>query len=94
MSALEARIASFAVQVNELTAQLRKVEDERDEYRKLVLHLKEENERLRRGLLGQKAERLPRNDAQLSLAILGWQWQRRTAHPRPRQPPPQLKSSW
>jgi len=42
--------------VNELTAQLRKVEGERDEYRKLVLHLKEENERLRRGLLGQKAE--------------------------------------
>src|SRR5262245_34704308 len=47
-----------------------KLEQERDEYRKLVLHLKEENERLRRGLLGQKAERLPRNDAQLSLAIL------------------------
>ncbi len=29
-----------------------------------------ENERLRRGLLGHKAERLPNNDAQLSLAIL------------------------
>jgi len=68
---IEARLAHFAVQLNELTAQLRKVEGERDEYRKLVLHLKEENERLRRGLLGQKAERLPRNDAQLSLAILG-----------------------
>ena len=68
---IEARLAQFAVQLNETTAQLRKVEEERDEYRKLVLHLKEENERLRRGLLGQKAERLPRNDAQLSLAILG-----------------------
>jgi transposase len=68
---IEARLAHFAVQLNEQTAQLRKVEGERDEYRKLVLHLKEENERLRRGLLGQKAERLPRNDAQLSLAILG-----------------------
>ena len=71
MSAIEAQLAHFAVVVNEQTAQLRKVEEERDEYRKLVLHLKEENERLRRGLLGQKAERLPRNDAQLSLAILG-----------------------
>ena len=32
-----------------------------------MLHLREENERLKRGLLGQKAERLPKNDAQLSL---------------------------
>ena len=47
------------------------LEKERDEYRALVAVLREENERLKRGLLGQKAERLPRNDAQLSLAILG-----------------------
>jgi len=51
-------------------AELVKVAAERDEYRTLVLHLREEVERLRRGLLGQKAERLPKNDAQLSLAIL------------------------
>lgn len=71
VSVLEERLARFAVEVNERTAQLRKVEEERDEYRKLVMLLKEEVERLRRGLLGQKAERLPKNDAQLSLAILG-----------------------
>ena len=71
VSALEAQLARFAVEMQETTAQLRKVEDERDEYRKLVMLLKEQVERLRRGLLGQKAERLPRNDAQLSLAILG-----------------------
>jgi transposase len=47
-----------------------KLAQERDEYKKLVRLLQEENERLKRGLLGQKAERLPRNDAQLSLAIL------------------------
>src|SRR5688572_9134988 len=47
------------------------IAEERDEYRKLVLHLREENERLKRGLLGQKAERLPKNDAQLSLLMLG-----------------------
>jgi hypothetical protein len=29
----------------------------------------EQVERLKRGLLGQKAERLPKNDAQLSFAI-------------------------
>jgi transposase len=71
VSVLQERLARFAVEVNERTAQLRKVEEERDEYRKLVMLLKEEVERLRRGLLGQKAERLPKNDAQLSLAILG-----------------------
>ena len=54
-----------------LEAQISTVSQERDEYRKLVLHLREENERLKRGLLGQKAERLPKNDAQLSLLMLG-----------------------
>jgi len=54
-----------------LQAQLAAVTEERDEYRKLVLHLREENERLKRGLLGHKAERLPANDAQLSLMMIG-----------------------
>ena len=70
VTALESQLARFAVDLTETTGQLKKVEEERDEYRKLVLHLKEEVERLRRGLIGQKAERLPQNDAQLSLAIL------------------------
>jgi len=70
VAALESQLARFAVDLTETTGQLKKVEGERDEYRKLVLHLKEEVERLRRGLLGQKAERLPQNDAQLSLAML------------------------
>ena len=47
------------------------VSQERDEYRKLVLYLREQVERLKRGLLGQKAERLPKDDAQLSLLMLG-----------------------
>ena len=47
-----------------------KLEHERDEYKKLAGLLQEQVERLKLGLLGQKAERLPKNDAQLSLAIL------------------------
>jgi transposase len=43
---------------------------ERDEYLKLVNLLRQQNECLKRGILGQKAERLPKNEAQLSLAIL------------------------
>lgn len=65
--ALEAKLAQF---VADSAEQLTQVQGERDEYRKLVLHLREENERLKRGLLGQKAERLPHNDSQLELAIL------------------------
>jgi hypothetical protein len=52
-------------------AQIAALSEERDEYRKLALHLREEVERLKRGLIGQKAERLPKNDAQLSLLMLG-----------------------
>jgi hypothetical protein len=60
---LDDRLRRIETQLAEVMAQNAKLTAERDEYRKLVLHLKEENERLRRGLLGQKAERRPRNDA-------------------------------
>jgi transposase len=63
-NSVEQRLAALEVQ-------MAAVAQERDEYRKLVLHLREENERLKRGLIGQKAERLPKNDAQLSLMLLG-----------------------
>jgi hypothetical protein len=53
------------------TERLAKLELERDERKKLYMLLREENERLKRGRLGQKAERLPKNDAQPSLAVLG-----------------------
>lgn len=61
---------SFAEAIAHAEA-LQKAQRERDEYKKLYTHLREENERLKRGLLGKKAEKLPQNDAQLSLAILG-----------------------
>lgn len=71
LAALEAR---FDARLNEQQRQhdehCAKLERERDEYKKLTLILQEQVERLKLGLLGQKAERLPKNDAQLSLAIL------------------------
>ena len=71
---LEERLRALEVQFSatqaEANARIVKVEHERDEYKKLTLLLQEQVERLKRGLLGQKAERLPKNDAQLSLAIL------------------------
>ena len=64
-------IAETLAQFDAKQAELTKLQRERDEYKKLAAHLREENERLKRGLLGKKAEKLPQNDAQLSLAILG-----------------------
>jgi transposase len=63
----EERLRTLEIQTG---ARIEKLERERDEYKKLALLLQEQVERLKRGLLGQKAERLPKNDAQLSLAIL------------------------
>jgi transposase len=66
----ERAAASFVEALAKLD-ELQNMQRERDEYKKLYTHLREENERLKRGLLGKKAEKLPQNDAQLSLAILG-----------------------
>jgi chromosome segregation ATPase len=54
----------------ELEQKHAELEQECDAFRKVVALLQEQNEKLKRGLLGQKAERLPKNDAQLSLSIL------------------------
>ena len=67
LEAFEARLNARLTEAEERSA---KLERERDEYKKLALLLQEQVERLKLGLLGQKAERLPKNDAQLSLAIL------------------------
>jgi transposase len=67
LEAFEARLNARLTEAEERSA---KLERERDEYKKLALLLQEQVERLKLGLLSQKAERLPKNDAQLSLAIL------------------------
>jgi len=69
-SELAERMHALESRLDDLARSHAKVEQERDEYRKLVHLLQEQNEKLKRGLLGQKAERLPKNDAQLSLSIL------------------------
>ena len=63
VSTLLARIAA-------LEARVAAVERERDEYRKLYLLAREENEQLKRGLLGQKAQRAPKDESQLSMLLL------------------------
>ena len=62
-----AEVQAELVAVRELLA---RAEVERNEYKKLFLLLREENEKLKLGLVGQKAEHLDPNDRQLSLSIL------------------------
>jgi transposase len=62
--------ALVALDRDAVLSQFEKVTRERDEYKKLATPLQEANEKLKRGLVGQSAERLPPDDAQLSLAIL------------------------
>lgn len=70
MSELAERMHALESRLDDMARSNAKLEQERDEYKKLVHLLQEQNEKLKRGLLGQKAERLPKSDAQLSLSIL------------------------
>jgi transposase len=70
LGALESHLVRIVAELAETTHKNAKLAEDNAEWRKLVLHLREENERLKRGLLGQKAERRPQNDAQLSLMVL------------------------
>lgn len=63
-------IARLEHRIAELEAALARVTGERDQYRALCEQLRLDNEKLKQGLLGQKAERLPADDRQLTLGIL------------------------
>jgi transposase len=63
-------MASLLARITELEALRSEGERERDQYRKLYELLREENERLKRGLVGRRAERPHDDDAQLTLSIL------------------------
>lgn len=58
------------IDVGALRDALLKTAHERDEYKKLYLLLLEKCKKLEAGLLGQKAERLPKNEQQLTLSLL------------------------
>ncbi|HYD49814.1 MAG TPA: IS66 family transposase [Terriglobales bacterium] len=57
--------------VADLESRLSQVERERDEYRKLAMYLREENQRLKRGLIGHHAGPVLASEGQLSLGVLG-----------------------
>jgi transposase len=67
---LRREIAALTARVAEVERERDQMRRERDEYRALYMVAREEVERLKRGLTGQKAQRAPENDAQLSLAVL------------------------
>ena len=64
-------LAALVERLNQLEANYAKATTEREHYRRLYLDMLERCKRLERGLLGQKAERLPASDSQLTLQLLG-----------------------
>ncbi len=69
-SSHEIDVATLQKERDELAAAVEKLAAEREEYRKLYLAMLEQCRKLELGILGQKSERLPENEAQLSLSIL------------------------
>ena len=67
---LSQRLDALAATVEELRGQNVKLAEERERYRALYLEMLELNKKLERGLLGQKAEKLPADQAQLTLQLL------------------------
>jgi transposase len=67
---LSAKADQVARERDLLSAQAAKAARERDEYHALYLKLLEQCRKLELGLLGQKAERLPPEGAQLTMALL------------------------
>lgn len=63
-------VAELARDIAELQAANATLKEERDRYRKLYQQMLEKARRLELGLLGQKSERLPSSDMQLSLHVL------------------------
>jgi len=70
VAAEEADVAMLTQRLAALEQALARTEAEREQYRTLYLGLVEAYEKLKRGLPGQKAERLPPDERQLTLALL------------------------
>jgi len=70
IAALSERIDALQTAVKGLSEQNAQLAKERERYRTLYLQMLELNKKLERGLLGQKAEKLPPDQAQLTLQLL------------------------
>jgi transposase len=64
------RVADLEASLHALTEANEKLSAEREQYRELYLQMLELNQKLERGILGQKAEKLPVDESQLTLQLL------------------------
>jgi transposase len=65
------RLSALEQQNNEYKLQIGQLVEQRDQYKKLYLDMLELCRKLERGILGQKREKLPSTDEQLTLDVLG-----------------------
>lgn len=75
---------TFAVErITELEQLVAAITTQRDQYKKLYLDMLELCRKLERGILGQKREKLPQGEEQLTLGLLGMLLGNRTPEPPP-----------
>jgi transposase len=63
--------AELLAELEDLRSKVEKLSTECEQYRELYLQMLEINKKLERGILGQKAEKLPADESQLTLQLLG-----------------------
>jgi transposase len=66
----DAHSTDLLTELEELRSTVEKLQAEREQYRGLYLQMLELNKKLERGILGQKAEKLPLDESQLTLQLL------------------------
>ena len=64
-------VAELAAKLEQLEAKVDDLATERDKYKELYQGMLKQNRKLELGLLGQKAKRLPQDESQLALQVLG-----------------------
>ncbi len=70
VSELTERLEKMQQEVSQLRELVLKTQKQRDQYHRLYLQMMECNRKLEVGLMGKKAERLPRDSSQLSFQVL------------------------
>jgi transposase len=75
---LAERLDAFENELTQVKQSLSSAEQARDQYHQLYLETLERCRKLERGLLGQKSERTPHDESQLSLGMLGLLLNKRT----------------
>jgi len=81
LAELQSTLERLLAERDQVCEQRDQFREERDQYRELYLKMMEQCRKLERGLVGPKSERLPENEAQLTMSMLATLLGERSAEP-------------